>query len=123
MDINDLTIGQAKELAAMFGQCQSVEMVPTHHEQPVIVTTEHRGVVFGYTENVSARPIALKRARMCLYWSRDVGGIFGLAENGPSKDSKISATLPQIQLEAVTAVMTVDPKAEKAWTSAPITGR
>jgi hypothetical protein len=90
---------------------------------PVIVTTDKRGVVFGYTSNVKARPIILTNARMCLYWSADVGGVFGLAEKGPTKDCKISAVAPSITLEGVTAVFSVDPDAETAWKNAKVQGR
>ena len=90
---------------------------------PVIVTTDKRGVVFGYTANVNARPIILNNARMCLYWSVDVGGVFGLGEKGPTKDCKISAVVPSITLEGVTAIMSVDPAAERAWKDAKVQGR
>lgn len=125
MDLDDLTIGQAKQLAAMFGaQAPAVtEASAGHVSRPVVVCTDKRGVVFGYTENVHARPILLTGARMCLYWSADVGGVFGLAEGGPTKDCKISAVVPSISLEGVTAIMSVDDKAEKAWKSAKVQGR
>ena len=125
MDINDLTIGQAKELAAMFaGKCAAEQPAPQSTEaQYVVVTTDKRGVVFGMTHDHTARPIVLHDARMCLYWSADVGGVFGLAEKGPTKDCKISAVVPSITLEGVTAIMTVDPAAEKAWKSAKVQGR
>jgi hypothetical protein len=131
MNINDLTIGQAKELAAMFGgssvnsEVKQSQVTDTHEhpEIPVVVCTDKRGVVFGYTKNAAARPIHLKNARMCLYWSADVGGVFGLAESGPSDGCKISAVVPAISLEGVTAIMSVDEKADKAWNSAPVQGR
>ena len=90
---------------------------------PVIVTTDKRGVVFGYTTNVNARPIILTNARMCLYWPANVGGVFGLGEKGPTKDCKISAVVPSITLEGVTAIMGVDPAAEMAWKDAKVQGR
>lgn len=125
MNLDDLTIGQAKELAAMFNGCASVAQEPPASTscQPVIVCTDKRGVVFGYTYNPLARPINLNNARMCLYWSADIGGVFGLGEAGPNASCKISATIPSIALEGVTAVMTVDPKAEKAWKAAKVQGR
>lgn len=125
MDINDLTIGQAKELAKHFGR-QIEEPSPTSGDQKtiaVIVCTDKRGVVFGYTQNVNARPITVTEARMALYWSADVGGVFGLAEKGPTSGCKISATAPSLTLEGVTAIFTVDAAAEKAWKSAKIQGR
>lgn len=94
-----------------------------HDPIPVIVCTDKRGVVFGYTTDTNARPIVLTAARMCLYWSADVGGVFGLADVGPTKDCKISAVVPSITLEGVTAIMSVDDKAVKAWASAKTQGR
>ena len=127
MDINELTIGQAKELAAMFSAPQTAAVVtapcPSSAPIPVIVCTDKRAVVFGHTSNVSARPITLTNARMCLYWSADVGGVFGLAEVGPTKGCKISGVVPSIYLEGVTAIMSVDYKAAKAWEKAPVQGR
>lgn len=125
MDINEITIGQAKQIAAFVdatsGPCEaaakSAEIVP------VVVCTDKRGVVFGYCANVHARPITLTSARMCLYWSADVGGVFGLSDNGPTKGCKISATAPSLSLEGVTAVFEVASRAEDAWASAPVQGR
>ena len=126
MNIDNMTYGELKAIAAMFANTQAepaLAPVMLGPERPVIVTTDKRGVVFGYTNNTDARPIKLARARMCLYWSSDVGGVFGLGEKGPTKDCKISATLPEITLEGVTAIFTVDPIAEKAWLSAKVQGR
>ena len=123
MDINNLTIGEAKKLATLLSGLSSTAPDCCHDCRPVIVCTDKRGVVFGYTDNVSARPIVLKDARMCLYWSANVGGVFGLAEIGPTKDCKISAVVPYITLEGVTAVMSVDDGAVKAWKSAKTQGR
>ena len=127
INLDELTIGQAKELAARFSNCPSPAQLSPSDEpvdpRYVIVTTDKRGVVFGLTLDVNARPIVLHDARMCLYWSADVGGVFGLAEIGPTKDCKISAVVPTIALEGVTAIMSVDAKAEKAWKAAKVQGR
>jgi len=127
MDVNDLTIGQAKELAAMFAsKCGENKSSPAPQSTcaiPVLVCTDKRGVVYGLTYDPTARPINLSHARMALYWSADVGGVFGLAEKGPTAGCKISATVSDICLEGVTAVFTVDPDAEKAWKAAKVQGR
>ena len=99
---------------------------PTHPMPaciPVLVWTDKRGVIFGYTNDPHARPITLERARMCLYWSADVGGVFGLAEIGPTAGCKISATLPSADFEGVTGVARLSDAAEKAWLAAPVQGR
>ena len=121
MNIDDLKIGDAKASAAMFGSAAQVSAEIT--STPVVVCTDKRGVVFGYTTNVEARPIKMTGARMCLYWSADVGGVFGLADKGPTAGCKISATAPAISLEGVTAVFEVTEAAEKAWLGASIQGR
>lgn len=123
MNIDNLTYGELKAIAAMFGGAATEGHAKPHDERPVIVCTDRRGVVFGYTTDATARPIKLAKARMALYWSSDVGGVFGLGEKGPTKDCKISAVLPEITLEGVTAIFTVDPVAEKAWLSAKVQGR
>jgi hypothetical protein len=130
MNLDNLTIGEVKKLAGLAACFNGAEQTQGNANQcaaspaiPVIVTTDKRGVVFGYADNVNARPITLRSARMCLYWSADVGGVFGLAEKGPTTDCKISAVAPSITLEGVTAVFSVDADAEKAWKNAKVQGR
>ena len=125
MNIDELTIGQAKELAAQFAGLTGDKPSTNapHERMSVIVCTDKRGDVFGDTLDVNARPITLINARMALYWSADVGGVFGLAEKGPTAGCKISAVAPSITLEGVTAIFTVDKKAVKAWIDAPVQGR
>jgi hypothetical protein len=126
MNIDDLTIRQAKELAALFPTSATQPEVKKSGglpPAPVIVCTDKRAVVFGYTSDADARPIVLTNARMCLYWSADVGGVFGLGEVGPTADCKISATLATVTLEGVAAIFSVDEFAEAAWRSAEVQGR
>lgn len=92
--------------------------------RPVIVCTKHRGVVFGLASgDLAADPIALKDARMALYWPTAQGGVFGLGEAGPVSGAKISAPLDEIILKDVTAIFSVTEAAEKAWRAAPIVSR
>lgn len=87
-------------------------------ERPVIVTTEYRGLFFGYAEDTSGDIIKLKRARNCIYWSSDVKGFMGLAATGPTDDCRVGKEA-DIELRKVTAVIEVTPEAEKAWLRAP----
>jgi hypothetical protein len=128
MDIDKLTIAEVKQIAALasgflgFAPTPAVQ-VNSHAEKPVVIWTDKRGVIFGYTTDVHARPITLRNARMCLYWPSSVGGVFGLCDIGPNKDSKISATLPSATFEGVTGVAEVSDVAEKAWIAAKVQGR
>ena len=85
---------------------------------PVIVTTAHRGVFFGYAADVDGEMIALKDSRLCVYWSTDMKGFMGLAANGPSASCRIGPKA-DITLRNITAVLTVTPEAEQKWLAAP----
>lgn len=89
-------------------------------ERPVIVTTEYRGVFFGYAEETSGDTIKLKRARNCIYWSAATGGFMGLAEKGPQEGSRIGARVEMIELRKVTSVVEVSENAIHAWESADV---
>jgi hypothetical protein len=95
--------------------------------KPVLITTDsdRRGVFFGYTEcdlekAIDAGVIDLVGFRNCIYWSRSVGGVFGLAESGPSLDCKIGAKVDRrAYFNGVTFVSEVSDIAVQAWESAP----
>lgn len=87
-------------------------------ERPVVVTTAHRGVFFGYATDISGEQIELKRSRLCVYWSADMKGFMGLAAMGPSLACRIGPEA-DIVLRNVTAVLTVTPEAEERWKKAP----
>ena len=88
------------------------------HERPVIVTTAHRGVFFGYATDTAGETITLRRARLCLYWSRDVRGFMGLASTGPTASCRIGPAA-DVTLRHITAVLEVTPDATIAWERAP----
>lgn len=90
----------------------------TKSERAVMVTTEHRGVFFGYATDTDGDTILLKRARLCLHWSSDVKGFMGLASTGPSRTCRIGPAC-DITLRKITAVAEVTPQAVEAWERAP----
>ncbi len=87
-------------------------------ERPVLVTTAHRGVFFGYAVKTDGETISLKRARLCVYWSSEVKGFMGLASNGPSANCRIGPAA-DITLRAITAVLEVGAEAVARWEAAP----
>ena len=88
-------------------------------QQGVVVTTEHRGVFFGYLEDIDGNVATLTKARNCLYWSADVKGFMGLAVTGPSKFCKVGPAVPRITLQKVTSVVECEDVAVKAWEASP----
>ena len=128
-----LTIEQALALAAVLNGNTATATTPAatrapHPPQKVLVCTDKRGVVFGTTTDITADPITLTDARMCLRWSTAVGGVFGLSDKGPFDASKsgsttISAVTPSVVLTGITAVFDLTDAAIKAWEAAPVAGR
>lgn len=86
-------------------------------ERPVVVTTVHRGVFFGYATDTDGDQIVLTRCRLCLHWSADVQGFMGLAAKGPTKGCRIGPPA-DITVRNITAVLEVTPDAVKAWEAA-----
>lgn len=88
--------------------------------KPVLVTTEFRGVFFGFVKNDKKLPeeITLTNARNCIYWSASCGGFLGLASGGPNKDCKIGSQVPELTLYKITSITPVTDKAVEAWTKA-----
>ena len=85
----------------------------------VLVTTEFRGVFFGYVKNDKKLPfeITLTSARNCIYWSSDVGGFLGLASVGPTSGCKIGTQVPELRLFKITSVTPVSEEAAKKWSN------
>ena len=90
-------------------------------KKPVVITTEYRGVFFGYVMDDSKAPecIILERARMCVYWSSDIKGVLGLASNGPTESCKITQAVPVLTAWKITAIMDCSAEAVERWESAP----
>lgn len=87
---------------------------------PVVVTTEHRGVFFGYLQGNRDSPVVeLREAMMCVYWSASVRGVLGLAATGPDAKCRVTPPVPSIMLHKVTAVMEASDEAVKAWLARP----
>jgi hypothetical protein len=74
-------------------------------KSPVIVTTKHRGVFFGYGVPSDAETIRIEQVRMVVSWSADVRSVVGLAANGPSQGCCIGPAAPAITLRDVTSVI------------------
>lgn len=86
----------------------------------VLVTTEHRGVFFGYLVGEPAKEkVLLKRARNCVYWSADARGFVGLAEGGPTKSCRVGPACDEMTLFDITSVLACSPAAVEAWERSP----
>lgn len=90
--------------------------------RPVLVTTIHRGVFFGYVpedlDTETCETLTLTDARNCIYWSADVRGFVGLAATGPSASCRVGPKAT-IELRGITAVLDMTPEAVARWESGP----
>lgn len=99
MNLNDLTIGQAKELAAMFGSstpAASVGVSQSMVGKYVIVRSRNEGLNAGYVEAADNTGVILKDAKRLWYHKPAVkteAWYEGVANHGLSKDSKVSASV------------------------------
>jgi len=86
----------------------------------VILTTEHRGVFFGYAEedaDLTKTTLGLKGAKMAIRWHTEKG-IGQLAHTGPTEKSIIGAPADIPVIHKITAVFLVTPEAEEKWKAA-----
>lgn len=86
-------------------------------ERAVIVTTEFRGVFFGYAKETDGDVIHLRSARLCIQWTSDLRGFMGLASDGPSSSCRIGPRA-DIEIRKITSVIEVTPSAVKRWEAA-----
>lgn len=95
----------------------------TKKPKAVLITTEFRGVFFGYIKDDKKLPaeMTLTGVRNCIYW-QNCGGFLGLAANGPNKECRVGARVPEVTVYKVTSVTPVDDAAEKNWDAAKVYG-
>lgn len=97
---------------------KTVAKKTTKKSRPVLITTEHRGVFFGFATDTDGETIALKEAQLCIYWSSDVRGFMGLASHGPTAKCRVGRPA-DITVRNVTSVSEVTPEAVIAWKAMP----
>jgi hypothetical protein len=85
---------------------------------PLLVTTAHRGVFFGYGQLTTDKIIRLENAQMCIYWT-GTKGVLGLATRGPGKGCRIGPSVKAITLQDVVSITECTDVAEAAWKSQP----
>jgi len=93
---------------------------------PAVITTKHRGVFFGHLKNGvpetlgEGDSLAVSGIRMCVYWSKGMRGVLGLASKGPDASCRITAKVSgETRLYGVTAVFPASETAARKWEEAP----
>lgn len=118
MNIDELTIGQAKQLASMFANSEPATPAIDckMSGKYVIVRCRDAGVHAGFLESYNGRECVLTESRRLWYWKPADGQKFlsGLAVAGLHEDSKIGAKLPRIFLTENCEIIECSAKAENS---------
>ena len=116
MNIDELTIGQARELAAMFGgQAPASAFDNGMIGKYVIVRCRDAGVHAGVLESSNGRECVLSEARRLWYWKVRGNGDFlnAIALSGVHPDSKLSAPVERIHLTENCEIIWCSEEAER----------
>ena len=112
MNINYLTIEQAKELATMFGADKPAYVIPAPHPfvgKYVIARCYAAGVHAGKVESVDGENVILKDSRRLWSWKANDGiALSGVAQHGLKAGScKVDVVNPMIYLTGVCELIPV----------------
>jgi len=104
MNINDLTLGQIKEIGSYFqnDKSSSGDGLNDQVGEQVIIRTYSAGVWFGTLDKKSGAEVILKNARRMHYWKAKKSiSLSGVAVHGVDSESKICPAVKMQWLEAV----------------------
>lgn len=92
-------------------------------ERPVLVTTAHRGVFYGFTTEpsdsiIERKIVALRAARCVGYWPVENKGFLGLASMGPKKGARVGPPA-DITINDVTCVAECAADTADLWEAYP----
>ncbi|WP_264041462.1 hypothetical protein [Pectobacterium carotovorum] len=90
MNINELTIGQAKELASLFGGAKPESPCPIENGERYIVTLQRGWVVVGNVTK-SGDYLSISNAAVIERWGT-TDGLGQLAISGPTSDTRLRKT-------------------------------
>lgn len=88
----------------------------TKKKRPVILTTEYKGVFFGWTKDeFNFDKMTLSDCQMCVKWDSAPRGLNGLAVSGPNNSCVISPAAPEMTLVKITAEIKCSKEAVISW--------
>ncbi len=117
MSIDNLTIGEAKKLAAMFSSVNSQTRI-LGNGRPVIVRSRYAGVQFGYLDSYEGSTVHLRNARQMWSWTAAEGGtLLDCATHGV-KGGKFSNKCSAVTVIGACAIIDCTDKAVKTLEAA-----
>jgi len=126
MDINEMTIGQAKELTALFGATASAEPTFTKHiGKKCIIRTYASGVHFGTLTAQSGRQVELKDSRRLWKWhAKDGISLSEVAMTGIDQSkSRICAVVDEMTITDALEIIPAKSNAIESIETAPVASK
>lgn len=120
MNIDDLTIAQARAIAALVsGSGNAPSHAPIQgNNRPVIVRSRDAGVQYSYLDKYDGSTVYLKRARQMWSWTAASGGtLLDCATHGVSA-GKFSTAAPAVIIINACAIIDVTPEAQPSLEAA-----
>ena len=100
INIDELTLGQLKQIAAQFGPKTAEPTKIKGDLRPVIVRARDAGVHYGLLESYSGRTVILRESRRLWSWTAKAGiALSGVAVHGiDASKSKIDSLVAEIAI-------------------------
>lgn len=110
MNIDELTIGQAKQLSAFIGKQETPRTLTSMIGKKCIVRTYSAGVWFGEIIEKSGTEVIVKNARrMYQWWAAESISLSGVAVYGIIQEkSKICPAVDSVWLDAIELIPATD---------------
>jgi hypothetical protein len=118
INIDDLTYGQLKQIAAQFGRYgEKVASTTCANPLPVIVRSYGAGVFFGFLLRREGQEVTLQNCRRVWSW-KGAKTLSELANHGPGKGSNIAEVTALHEILEVIEIIPASPEAVKAFEAA-----
>lgn len=119
MNIEDMTIKQARELAAMFSSTQCASKQSPFIGRHVIIRAYSAGVHAGELVSQDGDIVVLKDSRRLWSWKAKSGvALSGVAKHGIKSDSKVDVVVADICIIGVCEIIPTTDAAKETITSA-----
>ena len=119
MNIDSLTYGELKQIAAIFNATQNQSADSPMIGRKCVVRTCNAGVHFGTVSAHCGQQVVLTEARRIHYWEKAFT-LSAVAKHGIGGDSRVSCAIPEILLTDVIELIPMSEKATKNLEGAPI---
>ena len=113
MDINDLTIGQAKELSTLLAgkECKKESMLSKYVGKYVICRSRNEGVNAGFVKEIDSTGVILDQAQRLHYHkpvNKNMSWYEGVAISGIDSDCRVSEKVEKVIVEDYSLTVCTD---------------